>query len=190
MASMIRNWLQTKRNGARGRRSARAQAVPARAHLHSSCRSAWGTLALLLPTLVLGLVVTSKASEPALSEAGELASTGSDGSMAAWVAVLAALYAMYSYERWRGQAYSLMVSVKRKRSIFGRTNYARAGSASNCAVTDAPSSHTFSRLILPSRNSHTWSIRNVIRRPFPEIPRNSPGTVPVQSCSMTAKASP
>ncbi|RPE44057.1 TetR family transcriptional regulator [Streptomyces sp. Ag109_O5-1] len=39
-----------------------------------------------------------------------------------------------------------------------------AGAVSR-AATEAPSSHTFSREILPSRNSKTCRIRKLIRRP-------------------------
>ena len=46
-----------------------------------------------------------------------------------------------------------------------------------------PSSQTSSRLTRASRNSNVWIMRNEMRRPLPGIPRNSPGTVPVQKCS-------
>ena len=50
-------------------------------------------------------------------------------------------------------------------------------------MTVAASIHTFSRLMRPSVNSKTCSIRNRTSRPFPGMPANRPVTVALTSCS-------
>lgn len=51
-------------------------------------------------------------------------------------------------------------------------------------MTVAVSSHTFSRLIHPVRNSNICSIRNMTRRPLPGMPAKRPVTTARHSCSI------
>ena len=57
-------------------------------------------------------------------------------------------------------------------------------------TAEPPSSQRFSRLMRPSANSHTCSMRMQTRRPWPGMPRKWPWTVPVHWCSVTQKSSP
>jgi hypothetical protein len=74
----------------------------------------------------------------------------------------------------------------RGRAACGRPAQAAAVS---CAAIDAPSSHTFSREILPSLNSKTCSMRKVIRRLLPGMPRKAPVTTAVMRSSTVAASS-